>query len=94
MYKVISLLLVTVAVAISLSSCATDNPRIFGGIKTEFSDSNQIVLSYDNAFEIGSILEKAYGLATEHCASFDKKSVMQSKDGSGDYTTVVFECKE
>lgn len=77
-----------------LSACATDNPRIFGGIKTEFSDENQIVLSYDNAFEIGSILEKSYGIASEHCASFNKKSVMQSKDGSGDYTTVVFGCIE
>ena len=75
-----------------LSSCATDNIRLFGGIKTEFKDENQIVMSYDPAFEIGSILENAYGLAKEHCTSFGKKSVLKTKDQGIDYTTVVFEC--
>ena len=80
--------------AVFLTACATTNPRIFGGIKTEFKDEKQIVMSYDDAFEIGSILERAYGVASEHCNAFKKKSVMKSKDSSGDFTTIVFECVE
>ena len=79
-------------VIILLSACATTNPRIFGGIKTEFKDDKQIVMSYDAAFEIGSILERAYGLASEHCSAFKRKSVMKTKDSSDDFTTIVFEC--
>jgi hypothetical protein len=75
-----------------LSACANDNLRILGGVKTEFGDENQIVLSYENAFEIGNVIARAFGIASAHCTSFNKKPVMKSKNDSGDFTIVMFAC--
>ena len=79
-----------------LFSCARDNPRIFGGINTDIENENQIVLSYDPAFEIGDILKDTYKIAKEHCESYEKKAILISKQESilSGFTTVSFECKK
>ena len=83
---------ILLAATFLLFACATDNPRVFGGVKTELKNENQIVMSYMTEFEIGNILRNASTLAETHCKIFDKKSVMSAKSSSSEFTTVIFEC--
>ena len=85
-----------VIVMLLASSCARDNPRIFGGINTDIESENQIVLSYDSVFEIGDILKDTFKIAKKHCQSFQKKAILISKQESvlSGFTTVSFECKK
>ena len=78
-----------------LFSCARDNPRIFGGINVDIKNENQIVLSYDPAFEIGDILKDTYNMAKKHCEEFGKKAIPISKQESvlSGFTTANFECR-
>ena len=87
--------LIVIAVLLA-SSCARDNPRIFGGINTDIENENQIVLSYDPAFQIGDILKDTYKIAKEHCERYEKKAILISKQESilSGFTTVSFECKK
>jgi len=86
---------------LTFTSCARDNPRLFGGINTDFKNENQIVLSYDTTFELGDILKDTYKIAEEHCKGFEKKAILTAKQGNTNpfnrfarFTTLSFECKK